>query len=109
MSIKSVIYIRSYIGHWLNQAIINGGRNAPFQLYINKNMLIMSCYQVPFCEHSHFFLKIAKFVMVNEVKGIPVEMAQFSSCLPNACTVGNICTSTWVYSMSLLDQCLGTI
>ena len=43
-------------------------------------MLIMSCYQgitftVPFCENSHFFVKIAKFVMVNEVKGIPVEMA----------------------------------
>ena len=76
-------------------------------------MLIMSCYQgitftVPFCEHSHFFMKIAKFVMVNEVKGIPVEMAQFSSCLSHACTVENICTSTWVYSMSLLDQWLGT-
>ena len=55
-------------------------------------MLIMSCYQVitftvPFCEHSHFFVKIAIFVMVNEVKGIPVIMAQFSSCLPHACTV----------------------
>ena len=62
-------------------------------------MLIMSCYQgiaftVPFCEHSHFFEKIAKFVMVNEVKGIPVDMAQFSLCLPHACTVENICTST---------------
>ena len=76
-------------------------------------MLIMSYYQgitftVPFCEHSHFFMKIVKFVMVNEVKGIPVEMAQLSSCLPHACTVENICTSTWVYSMSLLDQWLGT-
>ena len=44
-------------------------------------------------------MKIAKFVMVNEVKGIPVEMAQFTSCSPHACacTVENICTSTWVF------------
>ena len=65
----------------LNQAILNGGRNAPFQLYVSNNMLIMSFYQgitftVPF-EHSHFIVKIAKFAMINEVKGIPVEMAQF--------------------------------
>ena len=43
-----------------------------------------------FCEHRHFFVSIAKFVMVNEVKGIPVEMAQFSSRLPHASTVENI-------------------
>ena len=75
--------------------------------------LIMSCYQgitftVPFCEHRHSFVKIAKFVNVNEAKGIHVEMTQFTSCLPHAYTVENICTSTWVYNMSLLDHCLGT-
>ena len=71
-------------------------------------MLICPTFPMPYCEHSHLFVKIAKFEMVNEVKVIPVEMARFSSCLPHALTVENICKSTWVYSMSLLDQCLGT-
>ena len=64
--------------------------------------LIMSCYQgITFtvffccCENSHSFVKIAKFVMVNEVRGIHVEMA-FTSCLPHACTAENICKSTHV-------------
>ena len=58
----------------------------------------MSCYQgitftVSFCEHSHTFVKISEFVMVNEVMGIPVEMAQFTLFLPHPCTVENICMS----------------
>ena len=60
-------------------------------------MLLMSCYQgitctVPFCEHSHSFVKISEFVMVIEVKSIPVEMAQFTLCLPHHSTVENIGT-----------------
>ena len=38
-------------------------------------------------------MKISEFVMANEVKGIPVEMAKFTSCLPHLCTVENSCTS----------------
>ena len=63
----------------LNQAIIDGGRNAPYHLGINNNMLIiMSRYQsltfiVSFCEHSHTFVKIAIFVMVIDAKGIPLN------------------------------------
>ena len=56
-----------------------------------------------FCEHSHTFVKNAEFVMVNEVKGIPVEMAQLTSSLPHPCTH----VTTWVYNMSLLAHCLG--
>ena len=60
-------------------------------------MLLMFCYQgitctVPFCEHSHSLVKISEFVMVIEVKSIPVEVAQFTSCLPHPSTVENICT-----------------
>ena len=41
-------------------------------------MPIKSCYQgitIIFCEQSHTFVENAQFVMINEVKGIPVEMA----------------------------------
>ena len=48
-------------------------------------------------------MKNAEFVMVNEVKGIPVEMAQLTSNMLHPCTH----VTTWVYNMSLLAHCLG--
>ena len=38
-------------------------------------------------------MKMFEFVLVNEVKGIHVEMTQFTSYLAHPCTVENICTS----------------
>ena len=73
-------------------------------------MPIVSCqdqvitFTVSFCEHSHTFVKNAEFVMVNGVKGIPVEIAQLTSSLPYPCTH----VITWVHNMSLLDHCLGS-
>ena len=62
----------------------------------------MSCYQgnTPL-QHSHNIVKISEFVMVNEVKGTPVEMTLFTSCLPYQCSIENNCTPqrgfiTWV-------------
>ena len=48
-------------------------------------------------------MKNAECVMVNEVKGIPVEMTQLMSSMPHPCTH----VTTLVYNMSLLAHCLG--
>ena len=37
--------------------------------------------------HRYTFIKSAEFVMVNEVKGIPVEMAQLTLSFPHSCSL----------------------
>ena len=70
----------------LNQAIINGCRNACSQF---KGIT----FTVSFCEHSHTFVKIEEFVM-----GHPGQMVLRRA---HPCTID----TTWTYNMGLLDHC----
>ena len=74
----------------LNQAIINGGRNACYQGI---------AFTVSFCEHSHTFVKIDEFVMRHPCRnGITSYLHALLKILH---------VTTWAYNTSLLDHCLG--
>ena len=76
----------------INQAIINGRRNACYQGIT---------FTVSFCKDSHTFAKIGEFVMKHPSRNA------FSSRLPHLCTIENIVRHNVGINMGLLDHYLG--